>query len=93
MSTLKSVIHIPADVLFCKLEGEAVVLNQATGKYFGLNPVGTRMWLLLAEHSKVEPVYQALLAEYAVSEDKLQHDLLKLVDDLAAHGLVLVDPA
>jgi hypothetical protein len=93
MSTLESVIHVPPDVLFRELDGEAVILNVATGKYFGLNEMGARMWALLAEHGKVKPAYQALLTEFAVSADKLQHDLLKLVDDLATQGLVSIDPA
>ncbi|PYO19380.1 MAG: hypothetical protein DMD85_18645 [Candidatus Rokuibacteriota bacterium] len=39
-------IRIRKDVVFRELEGEMVLLNLATGVYFGLDPVGTRIWTL-----------------------------------------------
>ena len=92
MATLHSTVRVAPDVLFNELDGEAVVLNLTTGKYFGLNEVGTRMWALLAVHATVDVVYRSLLAEYDVSADSLQHDLVKLVDDLAGQGLVSIVP-
>jgi hypothetical protein len=93
MATLHSKIHVGQDVLFRDLDGEAVVLNLKTGKYYGLDEVGTRMWALLAQHGQVEPVYQALLAEYDVAGERLQLDLLGFVDELASHGLVQIAEA
>ena len=90
MPTLDSTIEIPQDVLFHELAGEAVLLNLETGKYFGLDEVGTRMWMLLSEHGKVEPVLNALLGEYDVEEAQLSHDLFELIDRLAANGLVQI---
>jgi len=88
--TLESAISVPEDVLFREVEGEAVLLNTATGKYFGLDEVGTRMWTLLAEHGQVQPAYRALLEEYDVAPEQLQQDLLDLVGKLVAHGLIQV---
>ena len=84
-------IKVQKDVLFRDLGGEAVVLNLKSGKYYGLDEVGTRMWALLAEHGQVEPAYQVLLDEYDVTGDRLQQDLLHFVDELIASGLMQVD--
>jgi hypothetical protein len=51
------------------------------------------MWALLAEHLCLEPAYRALLDEYDVQPEVLQADLIRLVDELAAQGLVLLDAA
>ena len=91
MTTLTSIIHIPEDVLFREVGGEAVILNLATGKYYGLDEVGTRMWALLAEHGSVGAVAPILLQEYEVDEERLKADLLELVDKLAAQELVKID--
>ena len=88
MPTSDSTIQIPQDVLFHELAGEAVLLNLQTGKYFGLDEIGTRMWMLLSENGSVEPVIQALLTEYDVEEEKLRHDLSDLIERLAQNGLV-----
>lgn len=91
MTTIESKISIPEDVLFHEVGGEAVILNLESGKYYGLDEVGTRMWALLADHGGVEPAYRALLEEYDVDEARLRGDLLELIDRLAAQGLVVVD--
>lgn len=91
MNKVQATIRVPEDVLFHEVGGEAVILNVATGKYYGLDEVGTRMWCLLSEHGSLEPVVQSLLGEYDVGQERLQSDLLKLLDDLSEHGLVELD--
>jgi len=70
------------------LEGEAVILNLKSGTYFGLNEVGTRIWALIPEHRSLRKVFEALKKEYEVSPEALENDLLELVDQLQAKGLV-----
>ena len=90
MATLASRVRVNDDVLFQELQGEAVLLNLKSGVYFGLDPVGTRIWQLFAEHEVLSEVAQAVVAEYDVAEDKCSEDLLKLVDDLEKQELVSV---
>jgi hypothetical protein len=80
-------IQFPDDVLYNDLGGEAVIVNLVTGKYYGLDEVGARAWALLAEHGRIEPAYQALLAEYDVDEAQLRRDLSQLIEALADRGL------
>jgi hypothetical protein len=91
MSTLQSRTSVPEDVIFREVGGEAVIVNLESGQYYGLDDVGTRMWMLLDEHGQVALTYEALLAEYEVGEDRLRRDLLALIDELASHGLLQVD--
>ena len=85
-------VAIPDDVMFRDLAGEAVILNLASGTYFGLNEVGTRIWNLLAEHGSTEPVLAALLEEYEVEEVSLRQDIEVLLRTLSEKGLIVVDP-
>ncbi len=91
MANLESRISIPKDVVFREIAGEAVILNLQTGRYFGLDEVGTRMWQLLAQHHQVEPALDDLAQEYDATKEQLQHDLLELVDKLVSHQLVEID--
>lgn len=81
-------LRIADEVIFRVLGDEAVILNLATSKYFGLNSVGTRLWQLIAEHGSVERVIEASLAEYEVEERQLRHDLADLIQRLMQRGLV-----
>lgn len=78
------------DALFQDIAGEAVLLDLASERYFGLDPVGTRIWVLLGEHdaAPLQVVRDALCAEYDADSDRITQDLLVLVDQLADAGLV-----
>ena len=90
MTTLDIRITVPPGVLFRDLDGEAVLLELESGRYFGLNETGTRFWLLLQEHGSVEPVLRAMLDEYDVAEDCLRRELLSFLETLSAQRLVEV---
>lgn len=91
MIDLATRFTIPESVLFRDLDGEAVLLETVTGRYYGLNEVGTRMWSLLQLHGEIEAVCRALVSEYDAPEARLRDDLLRFVDTLAASGLLRTD--
>jgi hypothetical protein len=70
------------------LEGEAVILNLESGVYFGLNGVGTRIWALIQEYGSLRKVFEAMQQEYEVAPQVLESDLLQLIEQLQARGLV-----
>jgi len=85
--TLRDSITIPDDVLFRELDGEAVLLNLESGVYFGLNPVATRMWQLIAERHSLAAVLDTLIGEYDADQNALEADLLDLGRQLCENGL------
>jgi hypothetical protein len=90
---LETRVRPAADVLFRQLGGEAVLLNLATGSYFGLNEVGARIWALLGAGETLRASLATLSAEYDASAEQLRADLLALVDELVANGLLVVESA
>lgn len=76
------------DVLFQEVGGEAVLLNLGSEKYFGLDAVGMRVWTLLLEDARLQPVFDSMCAEYDVEPAALESDLLALVGTMAEAGLV-----
>jgi hypothetical protein len=77
-------------VVFCDVEGGAVLLSTANETYYGLNSVGARVWALLPPvHGSLESLCEALAGEYPeVDPTMLQADVSDLVDDLRRNGLV-----
>ncbi len=82
----------PAEgILYQELDGESVMLNYESEKYFHLNDVGTRIWQLLGESGDTETALKRLLAEYDVDEATLRRDLADIIGRLSAAGLVTVE--
>ena len=84
-------LRIPEDVIYRDVAGEAVILNLETGVYFGLDPVGSRIWSLIGELRDSDKVLEALLAEYDVEEKQLRADLDELVGQLLTNALLKED--
>lgn len=85
-------LTVPAQVMARQVGDETVILDLATGMYFGLDPVGARLWQLLGEDKTVADICETLFAEYEVSLEDLQRDVTSLLDELRARGLVSVAP-
>ena len=81
-------IVVPSDTLINVIGEEAVLLNLKSEQYFGLDPIGTRMWQVLTASKSIQSAFDTLLAEYEVTTDVLRRDLTDLLEKLLAHGLV-----
>jgi hypothetical protein len=90
-TSFESRIAVVPDVMFRAVGEEAVLLNLKSETYLGLDPVGTRMWMLLTESQSIESAYEALLGEYEVEGGQLRHDLEEFINKLVENDLVLVD--
>ena len=89
--SLSSYMRIPDGVLSRDLQGEVVILDLKTGVYFGLDPVGTRIWHLLQEHQSLQKVLDSLVEEYEVTEAQCMEDLISFVAQIRERGLVEVN--
>ena len=84
---------VAPSVLIRYLDQESVLLNLNTEKYFGLDPVGTRMWQLLTAAPTIDAAYVQLLDEYEVDPETLRSHLADLLGHLVANGLIATQPA
>lgn len=72
------------------LADEVVILGLESGVYYGLDAVAARIWSLIQEPKAVNDVQDALLEEYKVDPDRCERELLALLQELAAEGLIEV---
>jgi hypothetical protein len=86
-------VGIPDGIVYRDLRGELVLLNLKTGVYFGLDPIGTRIWQLLQDRSSLQEVLDALLQEYEVAEAECREHLVDFVLAMRKNGLVEISDA
>ena len=88
--TLQSTVVASERQVSSDLGGEAVILQLESGVYHGLNAVGAAIWALLREPKSVEEIQKAILADFAVDAERCQRDVLALLRQLEAEGLIEV---
>jgi hypothetical protein len=91
--TAESRIVASRDQVSTNLSGEVVILGLHDSTYYGLDPVGARIWALVQEPQTLNAVVDVLVAEYEVTRDQALTDLMALVASLIERGLVEIAPA
>jgi hypothetical protein len=78
-------------IIFKALATGAVLYSPDEEVYFGLNPVGVRIWELLPPaHRELDDLCRALVADYPdVAEAVIRADVVEVLDELTRLGLVL----
>jgi hypothetical protein len=91
--SVHSIVVAASEQVSCPLGEESAILNLKNSMYYGMNPVGTRIWTLLKEPRSVEQLRDALLNEYDVDAALCEQDLLDLLGKMKSEGLIEVRSA
>ena len=76
-----------------RIAGETIIVPVSSrvgdlDAIYTLNEVGSRVWTLLEAPQSVQEIAAALCEEYDVPQEQLTRDLVELLDELQASGLV-----
>jgi hypothetical protein len=82
-------LSIPTQVMGRTVGDETVILDLASGTYFGLDPVGARIWQMIGEGKTLAEICETMLEEYEVEREQLETDVLRLTGELLERGLVV----
>jgi hypothetical protein len=88
--SILSIVTASPEQISCPLGDESAILNVRSSVYYGLNPVGARVWNLLQQPKTVRELRDALVDEYDVESENCERDLLGLLEKLRAEGLIQV---
>jgi len=70
------------------LDGEAILINLATGSYYALPDVGAFIWQAIEAHCSLEEIAARVSASYEVSVEQAGIDVLALAERLMEEGIV-----
>ena len=69
--TRDTIIVVADEVVSCDLDGEAAILNIKDGIYYGLDPVGAKIWNLIQKPLVIDEIIKIILNEYDVDKDQM----------------------
>ena len=83
---------VPPHVLIRHLDGESVLLNLESERYFGLDATGSRIWELVTTSSNIDAALDTLEHEFDVQPELLRQHLAQLLAELVENGLLALVP-
>lgn len=90
MITVQSTVVVAPGLTAAHLGDEAVLLDANSGRYYGLNELGARIFELAKSATPVHEIAAALLKEYKVEEDRLEADLVAFLREMEERELIHV---
>ena len=88
--SVHSIVVAASEQVSCSLGEESAILNLRNSVYYGMNPVGARIWSLLKQPRSIEELRATLLNEYEVDAELCERDLLDLLEKMRSEGLIEV---
>ena len=71
-----------------ELDGDIVILDIPSGRYFSINSVGAFVWNLLGDPIERDDIIDAVTDEFDVDRATAASDINSLLDELVDAGLV-----
>lgn len=86
---LDTKLTIPPQVMSRLVGDETVLLDLASGVYFGLDGVGKRIWEAVEEGQSLGQTAAVITSEFEVGESRAQTDVIEFAKDLLERGLLV----
>ncbi|MFX4263226.1 lasso peptide biosynthesis PqqD family chaperone [Pelotomaculum propionicicum] len=83
-----SVVTHAAGLVAADLDHKKVMMSIESGKYYGLDSIGSRIWELIGKQHTVRELVLELVKEYDVDEVTCRRDLLAFLNKLNDQGLI-----
>jgi len=85
-------LTMPADIVWRRFGEGMVVVKASDGLCYRLDPVGMRIWELVAKRVTLRIIVDRIASEYEAPRKQIERDVVALLADLAANQLLTVEP-
>jgi hypothetical protein len=79
------------DIVASDIDDEKVMMSIEKGHYYGLDPIGSRVWELIESPVRVSELVDALVVKYDVERPICEQDVLAFLAELHEAGILRVE--
>jgi len=84
----RTILRPSPDAQGTSMDGETVLLDISTGRYYTLNRLGSFIWEHCTGHSTIRDIHAALCDRFDVTAEQALDDLIDLVNQLLQERLL-----
>jgi Tfp pilus assembly protein PilP len=87
---MDSIIVRKTGIIASDMDGETVMMNVDTGKYYNLGRTGGRIWNLIENPVRVEKLIEKLMESYNVTKEQCEKDVLPFLQKIQQCNLIQI---
>ncbi len=83
-----TVVACRDDFIETEIDDEILALSVEQSTCYGMNRLASRIWNLIAKPTRISDLCEVLVATYRVDPDVCERQVLDLLEELRAEGLI-----
>ena len=87
---LDTIIVRNSELLDSEIDGEIVMMDIESGKYFGMNKIGSKIWKMIENPIKIETVCKHLLSVCKIDKATCENEVLSYLNHLHTEKLIQI---
>ena len=87
---LQSTVVQTDNLLDSEIDDELIVMSINAGKYYGMDAIGARIWLLLTQPRQIFEICEQLQLEFDVDRATCELDVMEFIQQLTDARLVQI---
>lgn len=87
----ESIVSQIDEIVASDIDDEKVMMSIEKGRYYGLDPVGSRVWELIGKPIRVSELIDTLLLQYDVDRETCEQDVLSFLEELYEDEILRVE--
>jgi Coenzyme PQQ synthesis protein D (PqqD) len=89
--SISSVVRWDPNQIAATVDREIVILSVERGSYYGLDDIGSEIWEKLANPTSIGAICDVLAEKYQGDRATIERDVLSLLEQMAAEGLISIE--
>ncbi|MGA3117693.1 MAG: PqqD family protein [Syntrophobacteraceae bacterium] len=86
----RTFLKINTPSVVCEIiDGEAVIVNMANGKYYSIDKVGADIWYLIENGASLDQIIDRLSNLYQGSRDAIESSTKRLIEEMQEEHLIV----
>jgi trimethylamine:corrinoid methyltransferase-like protein len=77
-----------SEIVFSQMDDEIVMMDLEKGEYYGISPVGSRIWELVETPRTMPDICTTLCKEYDVSHEKCTKEVLDFIIEMTEKNII-----
>lgn len=77
------------EIIYSDMGEETVMMSIEKGEYYGLDPVGRRIWEMVEKPVRVNDICGTLLGEFDVTPEQCEQDVLAFLNKLLEKDIII----
>ncbi|HEY4785221.1 MAG TPA: lasso peptide biosynthesis PqqD family chaperone [Bacteroidales bacterium] len=86
--TLQTTVRRNTNMVTSKIDDEIVMMSVENGEYYGLDPVGSRIWELIEKPIQIADLITTLMDEFEVERENCERDTFEFLKELNTKRLL-----